>query len=148
MASTIEKLSTGGSLTAAISNAVIRITAQYTGRGPTQARTSIRDDLVVVLLRETMTKGERSLHAAGEDDFVIQTRARYQAAMRTDYTAAIEMLTERKVIAFMSANHLDPDMAAELFVLEPIGSAAADCLPTSAKSDQGAHQRFDQDHRQ
>jgi uncharacterized protein YbcI len=146
MASTTEDRPTIGSLTAAISNAVVRITAEYTGRGPTQARTSIRDDLVVVLLRETMTRGERSLHAAGSADIVIQTRARYQAAMRADYIAAIETLTERKVVAFMSANHLDPDMAAELFVLQPCGQAApAEFLPTSAKSDQGAHQRLDQD---
>jgi hypothetical protein len=26
---------------------------------------------------------------------------------------------ERKVIAFMSANHINPDMATEIFVLEP-----------------------------
>jgi uncharacterized protein YbcI len=47
---------TGGSLDAAISTAVVGITATYTGRGPTRARTSIRDDLVVVLLQDTMTK--------------------------------------------------------------------------------------------
>ena len=39
--------------------------------------------------------------------------------MRSDYIAAIEALTERTVAAFMSANHIDPDLAAEVFVLEP-----------------------------
>jgi hypothetical protein len=29
------------------------------------------------------------------------------------------MMTERKVIAFMSSNHIDPDLAVEVFVLEP-----------------------------
>lgn len=119
MASTTEERPTGGSLSASISNAIVRIMAEYTGRGPTKARTSIRDDLVVVLMQETLTKAERSLLAAGQHDFVLETRKRHQNTMREDFVAAVQMLTERKVIAFMSTNHLEPDMAAELFVLEP-----------------------------
>jgi hypothetical protein len=49
--------------------------------------------------------------------------------MRDDLVAAVEGLTERKVIAFMSENHVDPDMAAEIFVLEPTSD---DGLPDRA----------------
>jgi uncharacterized protein YbcI len=112
-------LPTGGSLAAAISRATVRIMAEYTGRGPTKARTSIRDDVVLVLLQDTLTKGERTLLAGGEAQFVLEARSRFQMTMREDLVAAIEMLTERKVIAFMSANHIDPDMGAEVFVLAP-----------------------------
>jgi len=119
MASTPEARTTGGSLTAAISNAVVRIMSEYTGRGPTKARTSIRDDVVLVLMQDTLTKAERSLLEAGETDFVLKTRHLFQTTMADDLVAAVEMLTERKVVAFMSANHVDPDMAGELFVLEP-----------------------------
>ncbi len=120
MASTTDERPTGGSLTAAISNAIVRITAEYIGRGPTRARTSIRDDMVVVLMQDTLTKAERSLLEAGQGEFVMETRSRFQMTMRDAYVAAVEMLTERKVIAFMSANHMQPDMAAEIFVLQPI----------------------------
>jgi len=141
---------TGGSLTAAISNAIVRITAEYTGRGPTKARTSIHDDVILVLMQETLTKAERSLLASGQGDFVLETRARFQNTMRDDYVLAVEELTERRVLAFMSANHLEPDMGAELFVLEPHAAAGAgggaDCMPTKAKSDRGAHVRFDRAH--
>jgi uncharacterized protein YbcI len=113
-----------GSLTAAISNAIVRITAEYTGRGPTKARTSIRDDVILVLMQETLTKAERSLLAAGQGDFVLETRTRFQNTMRDAYVSAVEMLTERKVIAFMSANHLEPDMGAEIFVLQPRSDGA------------------------
>jgi uncharacterized protein YbcI len=119
---TTDERPTGGSLTAAISNAIVRITAEYIGRGPTKARTSIRDDLVVVLMQDALTKADRSLLEAGQGDFVMETRSRFQMTMRDAYVAAVEMLTERKVIAFMSANHLEPDMAAEIFVLQPIGA--------------------------
>jgi hypothetical protein len=42
--------------------------------------------------------------------------------MRSDCIAAIEALTDRTVTAFMSANHIEPDLAAEVFVLEPAGT--------------------------
>jgi uncharacterized protein YbcI len=45
--------------------------------------------------------------------------------LREDAIASIEKLTGRKVIAFMSASHIDPDLAAELFVLERDGEAAS-----------------------
>jgi uncharacterized protein YbcI len=110
---------TGGSLAAAITRATVRIMGEYTGRGPTKARTYINDDVIVVLLQDTMTKGERTLLGAGEADFVLETRHRFQRTMRDDLVAAIEILSERTVIAFMSGNHLGPDMAAEIFVLAP-----------------------------
>jgi uncharacterized protein YbcI len=116
-------LQDGGSLASAISNSVRRLVAEYTGRGPTRARTSIRDNLVVVLLEDTLTKGERRLVAKGRDVRVLDYRAEFQAAMRDDAIATIEKLTGRNVMAFMSANHIDPDLAAELFVLEPDGDA-------------------------
>jgi uncharacterized protein YbcI len=44
---------TPGSLSAAISNHVVRLFAEYTGRGPTRARTTIRDGVVVWSRRTT-----------------------------------------------------------------------------------------------
>jgi hypothetical protein len=61
MASTTDERPTGGSLSAAISNAIVRITSEYIGRGPTKARTSIRNEMIVVLMQDTLTKAEKSL---------------------------------------------------------------------------------------
>src|SRR5215217_4886729 len=115
----------GGSVPAAISNAVRQLVAEYTGRGPTRARTSIRDNVVLVLLEDTLTKGERRLVSKGRDHRVIDYRREFQDAMREDAIASVEQLTGRKVTAFMSANHIDPDLAAEVFVLEPGAHATA-----------------------
>jgi uncharacterized protein YbcI len=120
---TAEDRPAGNSVMAAISNAAVRIMADYTGRGPTKARTSIRDDVVLILMQDTLTKAERTLLAAGQGDFVLDTRHRFQTTMRDDLIAAVEMLVQRKVIAFMSTNHMDPDMAAEVFVLEPAATS-------------------------
>jgi len=111
-----------GSLYAAISNAVVGIVHEYTGRGPTRARTSIRDDVVVVVLQETMLKAERSLVADNKSELVAHMRRSFQQTMRNDLSAAVTELTGREVIAFMSDSHLEPDYSVELFVLAPDAS--------------------------
>ena len=108
-----------GSLLASISRAVVRIVHDYTGRGPTKARTSIRDDVVVVMLQETLLKAELNLIRDDKCDQVVDMRRTFQQTMRDDLSAAVEMLTARKVIAFMSDSHLEPDYSVELFVLAP-----------------------------
>jgi hypothetical protein len=68
-------------------------------------------DVVTVVLADTLTKAERNLAAAGKGDMVLQMRQEFQRAMREDLVAAVEMLMERSVSAFMSADHIDPGMA-------------------------------------
>jgi uncharacterized protein YbcI len=108
-----------GSVSAEISKGIVGIMRDYTGRGPTKARTTITDDLVVVVMGETLLKAEKSLIAAGDSDTVMYTRRKFQTAMRADFTALVERSLGRRVVAFMSDNHVDPDMAVELFVVEP-----------------------------
>ena len=115
----VEQTQTDGPLLASISRAVVRIVHEYTGRGPTKARTSIRDDVVVVMLQETLLKAEHSLIRDGKADLVVEMRRSFQQTMREDLSAAVAMLTEREVIAFMSDSHLEPDYSVELFVLAP-----------------------------
>ena len=108
----------GGSLYVAISNAIVGTLREYTGRGPSRARTTIRDNVVVVLLEQQLTKGEQSLVAKGRADKVLEIRHEYQMAMREECIAKVSALTGRKVIAMMSGNHLEPDLGCEIFVLE------------------------------
>ena len=107
---------------AMISTATVQLLHEYTGRGPTQAKTIITEDLVTVMLADTLTKGERTLVDAGRSDRVLELRRDYQLAMRDELVAAVEGQLERKVVAFMSENHIDPDLAVETFVLEPVDS--------------------------
>ena len=107
-----------GSLAAAISNLIVRLFAEYTGRGPNKARTTIRDNVVLCVTQSTMTKGERRLVQAGESDTVVSIRRQFQRTMRDDLVAGIETLTNRKVLSFMSDHDADHDYAAEVFVLD------------------------------
>jgi len=102
-----------------LSNAIVGLMHDYTGRGPSRARAYLDGDLAVVVLRETMTTAEISLAEGGEGQFVLNMRRKLQATMSEDAINAVEAVTGRKVIAFMSDNHLDPDIAAEVFLLAP-----------------------------
>lgn len=115
----------GGQLTAAICNAVVRIQREYLGRGPNKARASIRDDTIVVIMQDTLTKAERSLIADGRQEDVLRIRQSFQRTMRADIVAAVERLTGRTVLAFMSDTHIDPDLACEVILLEPNGEERA-----------------------
>jgi uncharacterized protein YbcI len=109
---------TPGEQSAAISNLVVKLIHDYTGRGPTKARTHISEELITVLLRDALTHGEQSLVRDGEGELVQTVRLAFQKTMREDLVAGIEQITGRRVIAFMSANHVDPDLAIESFVLD------------------------------
>jgi uncharacterized protein YbcI len=104
---------------AMISTSTVQLLHEYTGRGPTKAKTLINEDVVTVLLADTLTQGERRLVETGRSDRVLQLRHDYQLIMRDDLVGIVERQLDRKVIAFMSQNHIDPDLAVEVFVLEP-----------------------------
>jgi uncharacterized protein YbcI len=123
-----------GPRAAAISNGMVQLLHEYTGRGPTRARTTISDDLVVCLLADTLTKSERKLVDAGEDRLVLEERTAFQRLMRDDAVSMVERLTGRTVTAFMSNNHIDPDMAVETFVLASRPAEAA-AHPADSPSD-------------
>jgi uncharacterized protein YbcI len=110
----------------AISTAVVHVFSEYTGRGPTKARTTIDGETVVVILQDTMTKAERSLVEAGKHAEVLKLRRSFQETMRLDLIAAVERLTASSVQAFMSANHLAPDTAAAIFLLDAKVGAATE----------------------
>ncbi|MCW3067526.1 MAG: hypothetical protein JWL67_151 [Solirubrobacterales bacterium] len=118
--------SPAGVLSSAISNATVRLLSEYTGRGPTKARTYITGDLITVVLQDTLTKGERNLVRNGGASLVLQSRKAYQKTMGPDLVARVEELTGRRVLAFLSDNHIDPDYAVESFVLERRGDTAAE----------------------
>jgi uncharacterized protein YbcI len=108
----------GSQLHSAISNALVHLYRDYLGRGPSRVRTSLRDNVLVVIMEDTLTKAERSLVRDGKEGEVLEVRQSFQRTMRHDMVEAVERLSGRRVIAFMSANHIDPDLAAETFVFE------------------------------
>lgn len=115
-----------GAMTAAISDAMVQLLHRYTGRGPTSSRTTVGADLIICVMGATLTTGERTLVNDGKLELVLSTRRAYQDSMRAEAISAVETISGRHVLAFMSNNHVDPDLAAELFILEPLPSVHPD----------------------
>ncbi|HEY7836285.1 MAG TPA: Na-translocating system protein MpsC family protein [Solirubrobacteraceae bacterium] len=108
----------GGELNAAVTSALVGIHTQHLGRGPTTASTFHYRNIVVTMMHDVLTHAERALSRGEHTDAVRHIRQLFQGAMEPDFREAVERLTGRRVIAFVSGNQLDPDIAAELFVLD------------------------------
>jgi len=108
-----------GNVTAAISTAVVGVMREYTGRGPTHARTTIGPDAVIVTLRDVLTKGERTLAQQGRHAEVLALRRALQQAMHDDLVAVVERLTSRSVEALLGDTLPGPDVAVQVFLIRP-----------------------------
>ena len=107
-----------GTTSTAISKAAVGIVAGYVGRGPRSVRTLINANVILVLMQEVLTRGERALAAADDAPLVRELRRRLHAAMRDDLVAAVEALSSRKVIACISDIHVEANALVQVFVLQ------------------------------
>jgi uncharacterized protein YbcI len=106
-----------GEMRATISQEIVRLQAEYYGKGPTRAKTYIVEDLVVVVLEESFTRAEKTLAERGEKDAIEHIRRRFQQQMADDFTSVVEQATGRKVRAFLSETNVDLDVSVETFLL-------------------------------
>jgi uncharacterized protein YbcI len=106
-----------GAMRAAISTEIVRLQAEYYGKGPTRAKTYIVEDLVVVVLEESFTRAEKTLAERGEREAIQQIRRRFQQQMADSFTSVVEQATGRKVKAFLSDTDIEQDVSVETFLL-------------------------------
>ena len=113
-----EQLS-GGQLLAAISRSIVKLLRDHYGRGPMKAKTYAIDDILVCVLRGSgFTPIERTMMESGEPQRVVAMREDFQRVMAKRYKEVIEGLTDRKVVAFLSHAHVEPDLTLEIFFVD------------------------------
>jgi uncharacterized protein YbcI len=112
-----------GEVLARVSTGLVQLHSRYYGKGPTKAKTFLVNDTILCILRGGFTTVERTLIDEGNVDAVYEIRRSFQHAMEGHFTSVVEGATGRRVIAYMSQIHQDPDLAVELFVLEPAGES-------------------------
>jgi uncharacterized protein YbcI len=100
------------------------------------------NDTLISILEGGFTTVEATLIAEGKSDAVHDMRRSFQMAMEERFRAVVEKATCRKVIAYMSQIHTNPDMAVELFVLEPVG---VDVGPAELEVDLGTESEAGRD---
>jgi uncharacterized protein YbcI len=111
------------SVLAQVSNEMVRLYKEQFGRGPTRVRADwCGDDVLSVVLEDTLTPAERHLAALGEHERLRETRMFFQYATVHEFCEPVERLTGRKVRSFISG--MDSEVAGlsiESFVFYPVG---------------------------
>lgn len=116
----------GSALTTAISAAIVELYAAFYGHDRTTATTYINDNIVVCVLESILSEAEQAQLAKGGRREVIDDRVAFQTETEDEFSGAVERLTNRRVVAFLSANQTDPGVACELFFLEAAPLTAAE----------------------
>lgn len=108
----------GHSLLARISNEMVQAQKEFFGKGPTQAKSYILDDLLIVVMRGGLTAAEKTMLEFGHEDQVRQFRQLFENAMTERLCDIIERLTGRRVATYQSQVMFDPDVVVEMFVFD------------------------------
>ena len=108
----------GGRLLAEITDRLVRLIREHYGRGPINAKTYFLDNLIVCVLSDGFIAIERTMMEDGAADRVLDLRREFQRLMETRYTEMVEELTGRKVLAFLSQTHVEPDLSVEMFMMD------------------------------
>jgi uncharacterized protein YbcI len=98
----------------------VTLLKQHAGRGPVGARAYVHEDVILLLMREAHTIAEQTLIGAGKSQYVAHTRSELAQILRPQFEEAIERCTGRKVTAFMTGTHDQPDLLAHVYVLESV----------------------------
>jgi uncharacterized protein YbcI len=108
----------GAELLTAVSAAMGALHERYYGRVPVSAKSQMMgDDLLACVLGGVYTEVEKTMIELQRSAIVQETRSAFQAAMQHKFIAEVEQLSGRRVLAFISNQHVGPDMEIELFVL-------------------------------
>ena len=111
---------TGDELLAAVTDAMVALHERYYHRMPVTAKTLLLGgDLLVCVLGGVYTDVEKTMIELQRTTIVKDNRSAFQNAMQGKFIAAVERLSGRDVLTFMSNHHIGPDMEVELFMLSP-----------------------------
>jgi len=116
---------TGDAMLVAVTEAMVGFHLRYYHREPVTAKTTLLgEDLLACVLGGVYTDVEKTMIEIQRSTIVQETRNAFQNAMQDRFIDAVEGLTGRRVLAFISNHHVGPDIEIELFFLMPDGTSA------------------------
>lgn len=108
----------------AVSEAMGALHERYHGRRPVTVRTQMMDDdMLACMLGDVYTDVEKTMIELQRKAMVEETRSAFQQAMERRFIDAIERITGRRVLKFISTHHVGPDLELELFLLHPLSKS-------------------------
>jgi uncharacterized protein YbcI len=116
----------GDELLVAVTNAMVVLHRRYHHRAPVTAKTLLLDgELLVCVMGGVYTDVEKTMIELQRSGVVQETRSAFQVAMKQRFISAVERLSGREVLLFMSNHHVGPDLEVEVFMLKPVPAGAA-----------------------
>ena len=104
----------------AVTDAMVALHKRYYHRKPVTAKTTLMgNDLLVCVLGDVYTDVEKTMIELQRAPIVQETRSAFQEAMQQRFIDAVEQITGRPVLVFISNSHVGPDLEMELFMLAP-----------------------------
>ncbi len=111
---------TGDELLFAVTEAMVALHQRYYHRTPVSAKTQmLGGDLLACVLGGVYTDVEKTMIELQRSAVVQETRSAFQTAMQRRFIDEVELLSGRAVLAFISNQHVGPDVEIELFMLAP-----------------------------
>ena len=109
-----------------VTRAMVAIYKEQFGRGPRYAHSHFSGpDAITCFLEGSLTPVERTLASIGEDQRLRDIRLLFQYTAEEQFRGAVEAITGRTVIAFLSGMDTRADVATEVFMLGPISDGGA-----------------------
>jgi uncharacterized protein YbcI len=110
----------GDELLEAVTDAMIALHQRYHHRAPVTAKTLLLGgDLLACVLGGVYTDVEKTMIELQRSPIVQETRSAFQNAIQQKFITAVERLSGRDVLAFISNHHVGPDIEIKLLILEP-----------------------------
>jgi uncharacterized protein YbcI len=119
-------------LSARVSQEVVRTMKDLYGRGPVAAKTYFCDEYIFCTMSGGFTRDEETMMRAGEHETVRDYRLKFQRVIAPELIRRVEEVVERKIIGYHSQVLFDPDRLVEIFVVDPAGEAPASPPPEGA----------------
>jgi uncharacterized protein YbcI len=113
---------------------MVRAQKKFFGKGPTEAKSYLLDDLLIIVMRGGLTTAEKTMLEFGQPDQVRQFRQLFENEMTERLTGMIEDLTGRKVLTYQSQVMFEPDIVVEMFVFDSAAARPTEPRPRTARS--------------
>jgi uncharacterized protein YbcI len=110
---------TGDALLAAVTDEMVGLHQRYHQRAPVTAKTVLLDgEVLICILGGVYTDVEKTMIELQRTSIVQETRSTFQRALQHKFISAVERLSGRDVLSFISNSHVGPDMEIEVFMLK------------------------------
>ena len=116
-----------GEILVALSNRIVGIYKELYGKGPVKVRTWYLDDLILCVVRGSLTRSEMTFVEIGRGDRVVLQRGAFHETASPVFAQAVEELTGRSVETTLYSTDEDHDVSTLVFMLElPEDAALSD----------------------